>query len=83
MTRLLDQNRRKITAFFDKVRVRYVEKDEVDRFDPRHLSFLNVNTKEDWEQVQSLLSEQTNSGARPFGRAPVRAIDTVRTQYSY
>jgi hypothetical protein len=37
------------------VRVRYVEEDEVDRFDSQHLSFVNVNTPEDWDRVQRLL----------------------------
>jgi molybdopterin-guanine dinucleotide biosynthesis protein A len=58
MNRLLEQGRRQIIAFFDEVRVHYVEEVEVDKHDPRHLSFLNVNTPEDLEQVQALLSEQ-------------------------
>ncbi len=56
MAELLDQGRRKITSFFPKVRVRYVEDQELAAFDPSHLSFVNVNTAEDWETVQRLLS---------------------------
>jgi molybdopterin-guanine dinucleotide biosynthesis protein A len=56
MAELLDQGRRKITSFFPKVRVRYVEEQELEAFDPSHLSFVNVNTAEDWEMVQRLLS---------------------------
>jgi molybdopterin-guanine dinucleotide biosynthesis protein A len=52
---LLDQGRRQIIAFFPEVRVRFVEEAEINRFDPQHLSFLNVNTAEDWQQVQNLL----------------------------
>ena len=37
----------KITRFYDDVRVRYVEDDEVDRFDPGRLSFFNINTAAD------------------------------------
>jgi molybdopterin-guanine dinucleotide biosynthesis protein A len=55
MGRLLDQGRRKITAFFPEVRVRYVEEQELAVFDPLGLSFVNVNTPEDWEAVQELL----------------------------
>jgi molybdopterin-guanine dinucleotide biosynthesis protein A len=55
MAALLEQGRRKITAFFPEVRVRYVEEQEIDLFDPSHLSFVNVNTPEDWESVQKLL----------------------------
>jgi molybdopterin-guanine dinucleotide biosynthesis protein A len=51
----------KIVGFFDEVRVRTVERDDVARFDPAFRSFLNMNTPADWEQVQRLvrgLSEQ-------------------------
>jgi molybdopterin-guanine dinucleotide biosynthesis protein A len=54
MAGLLGRREKKITAFFEKVLVRYVEKDEIDRFDPKHLSFLNVNQPEDWRQVQRI-----------------------------
>lgn len=56
MAGLLEQGRRQIIAFFDHVRVRYVEEDEIEKFDPHHLSFVNVNTPGDWERVQELLS---------------------------
>jgi molybdopterin-guanine dinucleotide biosynthesis protein A len=55
MAELLDRGRRKITAFFPQVRVRYVEEQELVAFDPSYLSFVNVNTAEDWERVQRLL----------------------------
>jgi molybdopterin-guanine dinucleotide biosynthesis protein A len=54
----LAQGRRRIVSFFDAVRVRYVEKSEVDRFDPLHLSFVNVNTPEDWAKTQKLLGDR-------------------------
>jgi molybdopterin-guanine dinucleotide biosynthesis protein A len=54
----LEQKRRQIIGFFDQVRVRYVEEDEIDRFDPQHLSFMNVNTPQDWERVQRLSVHQ-------------------------
>ncbi|MGD9147881.1 MAG: molybdenum cofactor guanylyltransferase [Anaerolineae bacterium] len=57
MAELLDQGRRKITAFFPQVRVRYVEEPELAAFDPSYRSFVNVNTLEDWETVQRLLGE--------------------------
>jgi molybdopterin-guanine dinucleotide biosynthesis protein A len=58
MARLLDQGQRQIIAFFSEVRVHYVEQPEIDRFDPDHLSFLNVNTPEDWQRAQELLSQK-------------------------
>jgi molybdopterin-guanine dinucleotide biosynthesis protein A len=56
MSRLLEGGRRQIVAFFDQIRVRYVEEGEIERFDPHHLSFVNVNTQDDWERMQELLN---------------------------
>jgi molybdopterin-guanine dinucleotide biosynthesis protein A len=64
MERHLALGRRRIIAFFDEVRVRYVEEAEIDRYDPRRLSFLNINTPQDWQRVQSLLDE-AGAGAPP------------------
>jgi molybdopterin-guanine dinucleotide biosynthesis protein A len=60
MERLLGEGDMRINAIFDLVKVRYVEADEVDRFDPRHLSFFNVNTKADLERAQQLAREISN-----------------------
>jgi molybdopterin-guanine dinucleotide biosynthesis protein A len=57
MEQHLALGRRRIVVFLDEVRVRYVERAEIDRYDPRHLSFLNVNTPEDWQRAQSFLAE--------------------------
>ncbi len=57
MERLLQQGRRTIVAFLPEVRVRHMEEHEVDRFDPLHLSFVNINTAEDWVRVQELLTQ--------------------------
>lgn len=57
MERQLARGRRRIVSFFDEVRVCYVEQAEVDRYDPHHLSFLNVNTPDDWRRVQALLRQ--------------------------
>jgi molybdopterin-guanine dinucleotide biosynthesis protein A len=58
IARLLGQGQHQIIAFFRDVLVRYVEKDELDGFDPRRLSFVNVNTPGDWQRVQDLLRTQ-------------------------
>jgi molybdopterin-guanine dinucleotide biosynthesis protein A len=65
MGQALDQGRRQITTFFDQVRVRFVEEDEIDRFDPLHRTFLNVNTLEDWEQAQRLVLVATAANELP------------------
>ncbi len=43
----LKRGDRRIIAFFPEVRVRYVEQEEIDAFDPHHLSFFNINTVEE------------------------------------
>ncbi|MBN1656821.1 MAG: molybdenum cofactor guanylyltransferase [Anaerolineae bacterium] len=48
----LQSGKRRIIAFFGAVRVRYVEADEIVQFDPDRLSFVNVNTPEDWDRVR-------------------------------
>jgi len=45
----------KIDRFFDKVRVRIVDEEELRRYDGSLLSFRNVNTSEDWAEAQALL----------------------------
>ncbi len=40
-----------------RLQVRYVQEDELDRFDPKHLSSFNANTPEEWEQALRLLAE--------------------------
>jgi molybdopterin-guanine dinucleotide biosynthesis protein A len=53
---LLRQGDLQISNLFDSVKVRYVGQDEIDRFDPEHLSFFNVNTKADLEKAKELLN---------------------------
>jgi molybdopterin-guanine dinucleotide biosynthesis protein A len=60
MARLLDQGRRKIIDFYAQVRVRYVEGQEQAMFDPQGLSFVNVNTPEDWQAVQALMAQRNS-----------------------
>lgn len=51
---ILKQGRRVIIELFDHVKVRYVEAEEIERFDPQHLSFFNINTKEDLELARKM-----------------------------
>lgn len=46
----------RIIGFYEAVRVRVVEPEEIGRFDPQHLSFFNANTPDDFEFAKSLLS---------------------------
>ena len=57
MERLLEQGEMQINALFELVKVRYVEAEELERFDPRRLSFFNVNTSADLERARQLAKE--------------------------
>jgi molybdopterin-guanine dinucleotide biosynthesis protein A len=48
---ILEGGNKVIVELFNYVKVRFVEAEEVDRFDPKHLSFFNINTKEDMERA--------------------------------
>jgi len=58
IARRLMANQLKVVGFFDDVRVRIVEHDEIARFDPTFRSFLNMNTPADWEYLQELAAEK-------------------------
>ncbi len=51
---LLERGERRFSPLFGMVKVRYVEAEEIDRFDPEHLSFFNVNTEADLERAKQL-----------------------------
>ncbi len=54
---LLEQGKLSITELFTLVRVRYVEAEEIDRFDTRHLSFFNINTEADLNMARELAKD--------------------------
>jgi molybdopterin-guanine dinucleotide biosynthesis protein A len=56
---MLKQGRKVIIELFNFVKVRYVEAEEIDRFDPKHLSFFNINTKEDLELAKNIASGES------------------------
>jgi len=51
---LLKQGILSVRELFALVRVRYVEATELNRFDPKHLSFFNVNTEADLETAREV-----------------------------
>jgi molybdopterin-guanine dinucleotide biosynthesis protein A len=54
---LLKQNNLKVSDLLNMVRVRYVEAEEINQFDPKHLSFFNINTEDDLRTAQELAGE--------------------------
>ena len=51
---ILEQGKKVIVELFNYVKIRYVEAGEVDKFDPQHLSFFNINTIEDMERAKKI-----------------------------
>jgi molybdopterin-guanine dinucleotide biosynthesis protein A len=47
-----------ISQLFGLVKTRYVDKDEITKFDPRCLSFFNVNTMNDIKQAEELIEQR-------------------------
>lgn len=52
--KILGQGKRVIVELFNYVKVRYIETEEVERFDPKHLSFFNINTREELELAKQI-----------------------------
>jgi len=65
---LLKQGELEIIQLLTLVKVRYVEADEINRFDPDHLSFFNINTEADLEmarkQARGDISQRASNDAR-------------------
>jgi len=55
---LLKQNELRIIELFRMVRVRYVEEDEINRFDPEHTSFFNINSQADLDRATRLATDK-------------------------
>ena len=58
---LLKQDILQITELFTLVRVGYVEEEEINRFDPKHLSFFNINTEADLRMARELARGEMSS----------------------
>ena len=53
VTESLELDIRKVVGFYGKVSVRYVDREEIQQFDPHGRSFANINTPDDIEQAES------------------------------
>ncbi|MGB2814566.1 MAG: molybdenum cofactor guanylyltransferase [Dehalococcoidales bacterium] len=54
MEHLLKQDKLSIHRLFPMVRTRYLEADEIEPFDPEHLSFFNINTRSDLSKAEEI-----------------------------
>ena len=55
---ILRRGDRRVVDIYAAIRVRYLEPEEITRFDPDGLSFFNVNSPEDWERAQELAARE-------------------------
>lgn len=55
---MMQKGNLKISELLNAVKVRYVEDDEIEKFDPQHMSFFNVNSEADLERARSLLEKE-------------------------
>lgn len=58
---ILNEGKKVIVELFNHVKVRYVEAAEVDKFDPEHLSFFNINTREELERAKNIATGAPNN----------------------
>ncbi len=61
MESLIRQNSLRIIGILPFIKVRYLSPEELDRFDPRHLSFFNINTEEDLKKAIKLAKKERNN----------------------
>jgi len=54
---MLKHGKLMVTELFSLVKVRYVEAEEINRFDPHHLSFFNINTRANLEKARELMRD--------------------------
>ena len=55
---LLERDELRLSELLNMVKVGYVKGDEINRFDPEHLSFFNVNTPADLARARMLAAEK-------------------------
>jgi len=61
---MLKQGNLKVYELLNLVKVRYVDAEEINRFDPKHLSFFNINTKADLKMAMELAEGDRNDDKR-------------------
>ena len=57
MKKLIERNVLQINRLLPSLNIRYIEPEEIDRFDSRHLSFININTEADLKKAKELLEK--------------------------
>ncbi len=53
--KLIAEDRLKVDYLFPVVRTRFIEMSDIERFDPQHLSYMNINTPADLDNASKFL----------------------------
>jgi len=53
---MLEQGNLSVHQLLTRVKTRYVETEEIDRFDPAHLSFFNINNEADLDKARAIIN---------------------------
>lgn len=58
MERLIKEEKFRVGGFLEKIKVRYVEEAEIDRFEGGRLSLFNINTESDLQKARAIAQGQ-------------------------
>jgi len=58
VSKLMEEDSLGISKLFDLVNTRYVDKDEIAKFDPQFLSFFNINTLYDLSKAKEVMKQR-------------------------
>ena len=61
VSKLMEEDSLGISKLFGLVNTRYVDKDEIAKFDPQFLSFFNVNTLHDLSKAKEVMRQREHS----------------------
>ena len=61
---MLDEGIYSVRELLKRIKVRYLEAEEIDRFDPQHLSFFNINTEDDLKHARDIIHKDELAAAR-------------------
>lgn len=53
----ISKGKLKISDLFNEINVRYVETEEIERYDPQHLSLFNINSEADLKRAKAIIEK--------------------------
>ena len=53
----ISKGKLKISDLFNEINVRYVEVDEIEKYDPQHLSLFNINSEADLKRAKAIIDK--------------------------